>query len=59
MDFDKNEPGMTLQREVKRDHWIDYMVDGKPVKSPVDLDTLPPGKYRLVEVSEIEIKSDK
>jgi len=59
IDLGKDEPGMTLQREVKRDQWTDYQVDGEPVKSPVDLDALPAGKYRLVQVSEIEIKSDK
>ena len=47
IDLGKDEPGMTLQREVKRDQWIDYLVNNKPVKSPVDLDALPAGKYRL------------
>jgi hypothetical protein len=31
IDFGKDEPGMILQREVERDQWIDYQVDGKPV----------------------------
>jgi len=31
---------MTLQRGVKRDQWIDYPVDGRTVKSPVDIDAL-------------------
>jgi hypothetical protein len=46
-DFPKNEAGMTLQR---RDgtYWVNYKVDGKVVKSPVDLESLPAGKYRLV-----------
>jgi hypothetical protein len=40
-----DEPGMTLQRrDVK---WADYKVDGKVVKSPVDIDKLPAGRYRL------------
>jgi hypothetical protein len=47
IDLGKDEPGMTLQREVKRDQWIDYQVNNKPVKSPVDLDALPFGVYRL------------
>ena len=44
----RNDPGMTLQREVKRDQWINYLVNGEPVKSPVDLDALLAGKYRLI-----------
>ena len=50
IDFGKNEPGMTLQfRNVKRDQtvWRDYMVDGEAVKSPVDIDALLLGVYRL------------
>jgi len=50
---------MILQREVKRDQWIDYPVDSELVKSTVDLDALPFGVFRLVQVSEIKIKSDK
>lgn len=46
-DLGKDEPGMTLQREVERNQWIDYKVDGEVVKSPIDIDTLPAGKYRL------------
>jgi hypothetical protein len=38
---------MTLQRQDGND-WVDYKVDGKLVKSPVDIDTLPAGRYRLV-----------
>jgi hypothetical protein len=47
----RNEPGMTLQfRNVERGQvvWRDYTVDGEAVKSPVDIDALPPGVYRLV-----------
>jgi hypothetical protein len=29
--------------------WHDYKLDGKVIKSPVDIDALPAGKYRLVE----------
>ena len=50
IDFGKDEPGMTLQfRNVKRDQivWRDYTVDGEAVKSPVDIDALPAGVYRL------------
>ena len=48
IDLGKDEPGMTLQREVKRDQWVDYLVDVELVKSPVDIDALPPGVFRLV-----------
>ena len=41
------EPGMTLQRQ-NRNRWVDVLMDGKIVKSPVDIDALPAGKYRLV-----------
>ncbi len=42
---------MTLQREVKRNQWIDYLVNSKPVKSPVDIDALPAGRYRLPKLN--------
>jgi hypothetical protein len=45
VDLGKNEPGMILQRQDGK--WMDYKVDGKVVKSPVDVDALPAGKYRL------------
>ena len=46
-----NEPGMTLQyRNLERGQivWRDYTVDGEVVKSTIDIDKLPWGKYRLV-----------
>ena len=42
---------MTLQyRNLERDQivWRDYTVDGEAVKSPVDIDALPFGAYRLI-----------
>jgi len=33
IDFGKDEAGMILQREVKRDQWVDYLENGKPVVS--------------------------
>jgi hypothetical protein len=48
IDLGKDEPGMTLQRLEGRE-WMDYEMDGVPVLSPVDIETLPPGKYRLVK----------
>jgi len=41
---------MTLQREYREGGsrvWRDYLVDGEVVKSPVDINTLPFGRYRL------------
>ena len=46
-DSGNDEPGMTLQRRDGKD-WVDYKVDGKVVKSPVDIDALFPGVFRLV-----------
>jgi hypothetical protein len=50
-DSGNDEPGMTLQREYRNGRylvWRDYEVDGGTVKSPVDIDALPAGRYRLV-----------
>lgn len=46
IDLGKDKPGMTLQRQDKAG-WHGYMVDGEVVKSPVDIDELPAGRYRL------------
>ena len=43
--------GMTLQREYLeggRLIWRDIEKDGQVMKSPVDIDALPAGKYRLI-----------
>jgi len=51
IDLGRNEPGMTLQQQHREGSYLDWrdcMKDGKPVKSPIDIDALPPGKYRLV-----------
>ena len=47
IDLGRDEPGMTLQRIEARE-WVDVTEDGEVVKSPVKIDKLPPGKYRLV-----------
>ena len=47
IDLGKDEPGMKLQR-IERGVWQDVIKDGELVLSPVDLEALPPGKYRLV-----------
>ena len=52
IDFGKEESGMTLQREYREDGrliWRDVVIDGQVVKSPVDVNALPWGKYRLVD----------
>jgi len=51
IDLSNDEPGMILQREYGEGGylvWRDYLEDGKPVTAPVDIETLPVGKYRLV-----------
>jgi len=48
IDFGPDQPGAILQRKDKGD-WRDYLVDGKPVVIPLDVESLPPGFYRLVE----------
>jgi hypothetical protein len=47
IDLGKDEPGIILQCRDGND-WVNYKVDGKVVKSPVDIDSLPAGRYRLV-----------
>ena len=47
IDLGSDEPGMTLQRLEGR-VWVDYVVDGEVVISPVKIEKLPSGKYRLV-----------
>jgi hypothetical protein len=48
IDFGRNQPGAILQRK-ETDGYQDYLVDGKPVVNPVDVNTLPPGWYQLRE----------
>jgi hypothetical protein len=48
IDFGNDQPGAILQRKDKG-YWHDYLVDGKPVVNPFDVEMLPPGYYRLVE----------
>ena len=48
IDFGTDKPRAILQR--KEDNgYQDYLVDGKPVVNPFDVESLPPGIYRLVE----------
>ena len=46
IDLGNDDPGMVLQR-LDGGLWRDYLVGGGPVLSPVDIEALPPGKYRL------------
>ncbi len=48
INFGPNKPGAILQRKDKG-HWRDYLVDGKPIANPFNVESLPPGFYRLVE----------
>ena len=48
IDFGNDKPGAVLQRKDKG-YWHDYLVDGKPVTNPFDVESLPPGIYRVVE----------
>jgi hypothetical protein len=48
IDIGLNTPGAILQHKEKG-HWHDYLVDGKPVVNPFDVEMLPFGKYRLKE----------
>lgn len=48
LDTGTNQPGAVLQR-YGEGHWQDYVVDGRLVVSPVDIEQLPPGRYCLVE----------
>ena len=46
--FGRNQPGAILQRKIKGSYQ-DYLIDGKPVTNPIDVEILPPGWYRLRE----------
>jgi hypothetical protein len=46
IDFGADKPGAILQRK-EEGHWRDYLVKGEPVVKPFDVETLPPGRYRL------------
>jgi len=48
IDFGPNQPGAILQYRDKG-YWHDYLVKGKPVVNPFDVESLPAGRYRLVE----------
>jgi len=47
IDFRTDQPGAILKRKEKG-CWHDYLVDGEPVTNPFDVETLPPGFYRLI-----------
>jgi len=47
IDLGKDEPGMVLQRQ-DRDGWVDVIINGDVVRSPIKIDKLPAGRYRLI-----------
>ena len=52
IDLGKDEPGMTLQREYREAGllvWRNFLKSGEMIKSPVDIDGLPSGEYRLLD----------
>ena len=46
IDFERNQPGAILQHKAKG-KWQDYLIGGKQVVNPFDVETLPRGWYRL------------
>ena len=50
IDLGRNAPGTILQQK-ENDAWYDYLVDGALVVNPFDMEKLPPGYYRLVELA--------
>ena len=48
IDIGDNKPGMKLQRRERGQDWQNYLVNRRVVKSPVDIDALPSGRYRLI-----------
>ena len=47
IDFGTDQPGAILQCKDKG-YWRDYLVKDTPVVNPIDVESLPPGFYRLV-----------
>ena len=48
IEFGPDQPGAILQRK-HENGWTVYLVDGEPVINSFDVESLPPGFYRLVE----------
>ena len=46
IDFGPDKPGAILQRK-EENGYQDFLVDGELVTKPFDVETLPPGWYRL------------
>ena len=56
IDLGKDEPGMVLQYgDIERGYivWRDYTVDGEVVKSLVDIEKLPAGRYRVRQIFDL------
>lgn len=59
IDLGSNELGMTLQHRYYEHGylaWRDYLVDGKWVTAPIDLESLPSSVYRLLDWLSIDFK---
>ena len=48
IDLREDEPGLILQRRERGGKWLDVKKGKEVVKSPIDVEKLPPGKYRLL-----------
>jgi hypothetical protein len=48
IDLGDNKPGRKPQRRERGQDWQNYLVNRRVVKSPVDMEALPQGTYRLV-----------
>ena len=49
IDLGKDKPGLRLQRLESGNRWADVVKKGKVVESPIDIDDLRSGIYRLKE----------
>jgi hypothetical protein len=49
IDFGISRTRSILQRKTNGE-WQDYLVEGKPMIYPFDVNKLPPGEYRVVRV---------
>ena len=50
IDYGSNIASSVLQRQIRENGryiWQDYLVDGQPVTAPIDVNSLPPGEYKL------------
>ena len=51
IDYGDKKTGSVLQHQIRKHGryiWQDYLVDGRPVTAPFDVNSLPPGEYQLL-----------